>query len=215
MKRWSEVSPYSGLEEDVPTNNASSGDVAMPPDAVKKKKKLIDRSMVDARTKSYREHRARLEARRVKREERKNKSKFIEKVKEEVASEMAYGSGYDTVKPVANIQPVNAGKMSNTRLQHQQIKQRADNLRSAKSGTGYELYHKQFSGAMQHAYKFAKSKGYTVNPKDIDDMVASGPRKPSSGKTNSYSLGTDKGKRVQIQVTNLDNKRYELNMYIT
>ena len=40
MKRWSEVSPYSGLEEDVPTNNASSGDVAMPPDAVKKKKKL-------------------------------------------------------------------------------------------------------------------------------------------------------------------------------
>jgi len=194
MKRWSEVSPYSGLEEDVPTNNASSGDVAMPPDAVKKKKKtLLDRSMMDARTKAYREHRARLEARRVKREERKNKSKFIEKVKEEVASEMAYGSGYDTVKPMANIQPVNA----------------------AKSGTGYELYHKQFSGAMQHAYKFAKSKGYTVNPKDIDDMVASGPRKPSSGKTNSYSLGTDKGKRVQIQVTNLDNKRYELNMYIT
>ena len=194
MKRWSEVSPYSGLEEDVPTNNASSGDVAMPPDAVKKKKKtLIDRSMMDARTKAYREHRARLEARRVKREEKKNKSKFIEKVKEEVASEMAYGSGYDTVKPVANIQPVNA----------------------AKSGTGYELYHKQFSGAMQHAYKFAKSKGYTVNPKDIDDKVASGPRKPSSGKTNSYSLGTDKGKRVQIQVTNLDNKRYELNMYIT
>ena len=194
MKRWSEVSPYSGLEEDVPTNNASSGDVAMPPDAVKKKKKtLIDRSMMDARTKAYREHRARLEARRAKREERKNKSKFIEKVKEEVASEMAYGAGYDTVKPMANIQPVNA----------------------AKSGTGYELYHKQFSGAMQHAYKFAKSKGYTVNPKDIDDMVASGPRKPSSGKTNSYSLGTDKGKRVQIQVTNLDNKRYELNMYIT
>ena len=194
MKRWSEVSPYSGLEEDVPTNNASSGDVAMPPDAVKKKKKtLLDRSMMDARTKAYREHRARLEARRVKREEKKNKSKFIEKVKEEVASEMAYGTGYDTVKPMANIQPVNA----------------------AKSGTGYELYHKQFSGAMQHAYKFAKSKGYTVNPKDIDDMVASGPRKPSSGKTNSYSLGTDKGKRVQIQVTNLDNKRYELNMYIT
>jgi hypothetical protein len=194
MKRWSEVSPYSGLEEDVPTNNASSGDIAMPPDAVKKKKKtLLDRSMMDARTKAYREHRARLEARRVKREERKNKSKFIEKVKEEVVSEMAYGAGYDTVKPMANIQPVNA----------------------AKSGTGYELYHKQFSGAMQHAYKFAKSKGYTVNPKDIDDMVASGPRKPSSGKTNSYSLGTDKGKKVQIQVTNLDNKRYELNMYIT
>ena len=221
MKRWSEVSPYSGLEEEVPTNNASSGDIAMPPDAVKKKKKtLLDRSMMDARTKAYREHRARLEARRVKREEKKNKSKFIEKVKEEVASEMAYGAGYDTVKPMANIQPVNAAKMTKIKGKlGTDLSGRKSSLRPsvgpAKSGTGYELYHKQFSGAMKHAYKFAKSKGYTVNPKDIDDMVASGPRKPSSGKTNSYSLGTDKGKRVQIQVTNLDNKRYELNMYIT
>ena len=192
MKRWSEVSPYSGLEEDVPTNNASSGDVAMPPDAVKKKKKLIDRSMMDARTKAYREHRARLEARRVKREEKRNKSKFIEKVKEEVASEMAYGAGYDTVKPVADIQPVNA----------------------AKSSSGYELYHKDFSGAMQHAYKFAKSKGVTVDPAEIDSKVASGPKKPSSGKTNSYILDTNKKQKVHIQVANLDNKRYELNMYI-
>ena len=192
MKSWTEVSPYNGLEEDAPANNAGSGEVSMPPDAVKKKKKtLLDRSMIDARTKAYREHKSRLEARRAARESKK--SKFIEKVKEEVASEMAYGAGYDTVKPVADIQPVNA----------------------AKSSSGYELYHKDFSGAMQHAYKFAKSKGYTVDPKDIDDMVASGPRKPSSGKTNSYSLGTDKGKKVQIQVANLDNKRYELNMYIT
>ena len=191
MKSWTEVSPYNGLEEDAPANNAGSGEVSMPPDAVKKKKTLLDRSMIDARTKAYREHKSRLEARRAARESKK--SKFIEKVKEEVASEMAYGSGYDTVKPMADIQPVNA----------------------AKSSSGYELYHKDFSGAMQHAYKFAKSKGYTVDPKDIDDMVASGPRKPSSGKTNSYSLGTDKGKKVQIQVANLDNKRYELNMYIT
>jgi len=192
MKSWTEVSPYNGLEEDAPANNAGSGEVSMPPDAVKKKKKtLLDRSMIDARTKAYREHKSRLEARRAARESKK--SKFIEKVKEEVATEMAYGSGHDTVKPMADIQPVNA----------------------AKSSSGYELYHKDFSGAMQHAYKFAKSKGYTVDPKDIDDMVASGPRKPSSGKTNSYSLGTDKGKKVQIQVANLDNKRYELNMYIT
>ena len=190
MKRWTEVSPHSGLEEDAPANNAGSGNVSMPPDAVKKKK-LLNRSLIDARTKAYREHKTRLETRRAKREAKK--SAFIEKIKETAISELAYGSGYDMADPVAEIQPVYA----------------------AKSGTGYELYHKQFSGAMQHAYKFAKSKGYTVNSKDIDDMVASGPRKPSSGKTNSYSLGTDKGKRVQIQVTNLDNKRYELNMYIT
>ena len=194
MKRWTEVSPHSGLEEDAPANNAGSGNVSMPPDAVKKKKKtLIDRSMMDARTKAYREHRSRLEASRSRRESLKKKSSFIEKVKEGAISELAYGSGYDMADPVAEIQPVNA----------------------AKSGAGYELYHKDFSGAMQHAYKFAKSKGATVDPAEIDSKVASGPRKPSSGKTNKYILGTNKkNTQVHIQVANLDNKRYELNMYI-
>jgi hypothetical protein len=189
MKRWTEVSPHSGLEEDAPANNAGSGNVSMPPDAVKKKK-LLNRSLIDARTKAYREHKTRLETRRAKREAKK--SAFIEKIKETAISELAYGSGYDVAKPVADIQPVNA----------------------AKSGTGYELYHKQFSGAMQHAYKFAKSKGVTVDPDEIDSKVASGPRKPSSGKTNSYILDTNKKQKVHIQVANLDNKRYELNMYI-
>ena len=187
MKRWIEVSPYTGLEEDAPANNASSGNVSMPPDAVRKKKKtLIDRSMMDARTRAYREHRSRLEDARAKREERKKKSKFIEKT----VDEMQYGDGHDTVKPEADIQPVNA----------------------AKSATGYEIYHKDFSSAMQHAYKFAKSKGVTVDPKEIDDKVASGPKKPSSGKTNSYILGTNKKQMVHIQVYNTGNK-YELNMY--
>ena len=83
-----------------------------------------------------------------------------------------------------------------------------------KKGSGYELYHKDFSSAMQHAYAHAKKKGFIVDPKEIDDKVATGPKKPSSGKTNRYILGTDKKKKVHIQVANLDNKRYELNMYI-
>jgi hypothetical protein len=86
-------------------------------------------------------------------------------------------------------------------------------LDEGKSSTGYELYHRDFSSAMKHAYDFAKKKyGITVNPKEIDDKVATGPRKPSKGKTNSYRLKGDKG-TVQVQVANLDDKRYELNMY--
>ena len=191
MKRWTEVSPYNGLEEDAPANNAGSGNVSMPPDAVKKKKKtLIDRSMIDARTKAYREHKARLETRRAKREAKK--SAFIEKIKEAALSELAYGSGYDVAKPVADIQPVYA----------------------AKSATGYEIYHKDFSGAMQHAYKCAKSKVVTGDPSEIDNKVATGPSKPSNGKTNKYILGTNKkNTQVHIQVYNTGNK-YELNMYI-
>jgi len=83
-----------------------------------------------------------------------------------------------------------------------------------KKGSDYELYHKTFSAAMQHAYAVAKKKGYTVDPDEIDNKVASGPRKPSSGKTNRYILGTDKKQKLHVQVANLDNKRYELNMYI-
>ena len=86
---------------------------------------------------------------------------------------------------------------------------------SAKSSTGYDLYHKTFSGAMAHAYDSAKKKGFVVDMDDVSDKVAVGPKKPSKGKTNSYILDTDKkNKKLHIQVANLDNKRYELNMYI-
>ncbi len=78
----------------------------------------------------------------------------------------------------------------------------------------YQLYHKDFSSAMQHAYAHAKKRGYEVSTDEIDSKVATGPKKPSSGKTNKYILGTNKRQKVHIQVANLDNKKYELNMYI-
>ena len=87
-------------------------------------------------------------------------------------------------------------------------------LDEAKSGTGYDLYHKDFSSAMQHAYDHAKKKhGITINPKEIDDKVATGPAKPKEGKTNSYRLKGDKG-AIQVQVYNKGgSKPFELNMY--
>ena len=78
---WKEVSPYSGqpVEEDAPTNFGGQGSgVAMPPDALMKKKKK--QSLLDARTKAYREHRAKLDAARARREEKK--SKLTQKVQE-------------------------------------------------------------------------------------------------------------------------------------
>lgn len=87
-------------------------------------------------------------------------------------------------------------------------------IEEAKSSSGYELYHRDFSGAMQHAYAHAKKKGFTVDKDDIDSKVAMGPKRPSSGKTNRYILDTNKKQKLHVQVANLDNKRYELNMYI-
>ena len=80
---WKEVSPYSGqpVEEDAPTNFAGQGrGVAMPPDALMKKKK---QKLLDARTIGYREHRAKLDAARAKRLEQK-KSKLSQKVQENI-----------------------------------------------------------------------------------------------------------------------------------
>jgi hypothetical protein len=94
------------------------------------------------------------------------------------------------------------------------VEEAVNMLEEGKSSTGYDLYHKDFSSAMQHAYDFAKKKyGITIDPEEIDSKVASGPKKPSEGKTNSYSLKGDKG-IVQIQVYNKGgSKPYELNMY--
>ena len=79
MAKWKEVNAYTGqdIEEDVPTNSAGSGAVDMNPTGKKKK------SLLDARTKTYREHKAKLETARIKRENAR-KSKFVEKIKESV-----------------------------------------------------------------------------------------------------------------------------------
>ena len=196
MKKWNEISPFTGssIGEDAPTNSAGTGSVAglgvgpMGEPGVKKRKK---QSLIDARSKAYRQHRERLETSRLKRLESRNKR---DKFTESIVSEMTYGAGtMAAARPTADMSNINA----------------------AKSSSGYELYHKDFSSAMQHAYKFAKSKGYTVDSEDIDSKVAMGPKKPSSGKTNSYILDTNKKQSAHIQVANLDNKRYELNVYFS
>ena len=81
IKTYTEVNPYNGqpADEDAPANSVAGGGVALPPDAMisrKKKKKTL----IDARSKSYKQHRERLEKARAKREERK--SKLAQKVAE-------------------------------------------------------------------------------------------------------------------------------------
>ena len=83
----------------------------------------------------------------------------------------------------------------------------------------YEVYHKDYSTAVQTAIKQAEKRGYEVDMDDWHDKVATGPKKPSSGKTNSFSInlmkdGKPSKKKLQMQVYNMDNHKYELNMYI-
>ena len=122
--KWKVVSPYTGIEEDAPASSAGGGNIAgigvdhpdrpgsgepgIDPKKKKKRQTLIDRDgKIDGRTKSYREHRKKLESARQKRNESRP-SKFIEKIKRKT-TEIAYGQGFDIVKPMAD--------MSNKNLQ--------------------------------------------------------------------------------------------------
>ena len=115
--KWKTVSPYTGIEEDAPANFAGGGNVhgigvgphgepGIDPKKKKKRRTLIDRDgKIDGRSRSYREHRRKLEAARQKRMENKKirLSKFIESIKKKT-SEMSCGPGYDTAKPMADLQ---------------------------------------------------------------------------------------------------------------
>ena len=86
----------------------------------------------------------------------------------------------------------------------------------------YKLYHDTYSGAVQHALGYTLEKtGYSVDQDEFFNKVSSGPRKPSSGKTNSFSLqlvdastGKPVNRMLHMQIYNMDDKKYELNMYV-
>jgi len=104
--------------------------------------------------------------------------------------------------------------MSSYRKTMSEALREVDEMKLRFAEAKYELYHKDFSSAMQHAYHVAKKHhGITIDPKEIDAKVATGPSKPSEGKTNTYRLKGDKG-AVQVQVYNKGgSKPFELNMY--
>ena len=85
---------------------------------------------------------------------------------------------------------------------------------AGQSATGYDIYHKTYSDALQHAYAHAEKKHKVkVDMDAVHDKVAMGPKKPSSGKTNSFILPTNTKKNLHVQVYNT-GKSYELNMYV-
>jgi len=82
----------------------------------------------------------------------------------------------------------------------------------------YDIYHKSYSSAVQHALDQVKKRGYEIDMDDYQNKVATGPRKPSIGKTNSFSIDLTKaGKPVKnklhMQVYGMEGGKYELNMY--
>jgi hydroxymethylpyrimidine pyrophosphatase-like HAD family hydrolase len=82
----------------------------------------------------------------------------------------------------------------------------------------YEIYHKSYTSAINAAREYAEKKGFEINDDDAFRQIGMGPRKPSEGKTNKFSIELSKDgkvqrKKLQIQVYGMKNS-YELNAYI-
>ena len=100
----------------------------------------------------------------------------------------------------------------------------------------YAVYHKTYTSAINTAREYAEKKGYEIDDDDAFRQIGLGPRKPSDGKTNRFSIqltkdGKPQKKHLHIQVygmgtykRNPDGSKtrsmwggqneYELNAYI-
>ena len=82
----------------------------------------------------------------------------------------------------------------------------------------FETYHNTYTSAINAAKAYAEKQGYEINDDDSFRKIGMGPRKPSEGKTNSFSIQLTKDgklqrKQLHIQVYGMKNS-YELNAYI-
>jgi hypothetical protein len=96
------------------------------------------------------------------------------------------------------------------------VKEESEQMNEASK---YQIYHPSYSSAVQHALSQAEKQGFTVDMDDYTQKVAFGPKKPSVGKTNSFSItlmdksGKISKKKLQMQVYGMEGGKYELNMY--
>lgn len=101
----------------------------------------------------------------------------------------------------------------------------------------YPIYHYTYTSAINTALEWAEKQGYKYDKEETASEIGLGPKKPSEGKTNRFSISLTKGgkpqkKTLNIQVYNMGtfkrNNRdgsmvrslsggqttYELNCYI-
>ena len=81
-----------------------------------------------------------------------------------------------------------------------------------------KIYHKSYTEAIQTAKEYALKRAYMVDDADSFRKIGLGPKRPSEGKTNRFSVELTKGgkptkKQLHIQVYGMKNG-YELNCYI-
>jgi hypothetical protein len=82
----------------------------------------------------------------------------------------------------------------------------------------YKIYHNSYTSAVNEALEYAEKKGYEYDKEETSEKIGLGPKKPSDGKTNRFSInltkeGKSQKKNLHIQIYGMGDK-YELNCYI-
>jgi hypothetical protein len=98
------------------------------------------------------------------------------------------------------------------------MKNESMRLKKVMNEAKFETYHNTYTSAIQAAKEWAEKSGYQINDDDSFTKIGMGPKKPSEGKTNRFSIELSKDGKVQkkmlhIQVYGMKSK-YELNCYI-
>lgn len=91
-------------------------------------------------------------------------------------------------------------------------------LKGAMNEAKFETYHDSYTSAINAAKQWAEKEGYEIDDEDSFRKIGMGPKKPSEGKTNKFSIeltkaGKPQKKMLHIQVYGMKTK-YELNCYI-
>ena len=72
----------------------------------------------------------------------------------------------------------------------------------------YQIYHKTYTSAINTALEYAEKQGYEYDKEETAEKIGMGPKKPSDGKTNRFSIqltknGKPQRKQLHIQVYNI------------
>ena len=93
-----------------------------------------------------------------------------------------------------------------------------ESVNEEKSSKSYDDYHKTYTSAINTALDYAEKRGYTYDEEEVAREIGMGPRKPSEGNTNRFTISLKKNEKEQkkslhIQVYGM-KENYELNCYI-
>jgi hypothetical protein len=92
-------------------------------------------------------------------------------------------------------------------------------LESTINEAKFPIYHNSYTSAIDSALDWANKSGFDYDKEETAQKIGLGPKKPSDGKTNRFSIELSKGgkeqrKQLHIQVYGMGNGKYELNAYI-